>query len=194
MVTLIGEGYDADNEDLVFQWIQISGDPVFLSSTSDVKFSDSSSGKTTVTTPNVVKDTEITLTCTVSDDTLNASDSLALTVKNILNQDIIADAGNDRIVNENIGISLDGTDSNDPENQSLTFAWTQISGEHVKLSSNSSMTPSFTSPSVSNNEIKVLVFELKVFDDNGIQAIDTVKITVDPINSPPEATASAKQS
>ncbi|QDI88468.1 peptidase [Candidatus Nitrosopumilus sp. SW] len=183
LVDIMCSGVDPDGDSLTFTW----------STQSNAKFTDSSSGKTTVTAPSVVKDSKITLTCTVSDGTLSASDSLVLTVKNTLNQDIIADAGNDRIVNENVRVSLDGTGS-DPENQPLKFTWTQISGEKVNLSSSSSLTPSFTSPTVANNEIKVLVFELKVFDDNGRQATDTVKITVDPINSPPEATASAKQS
>ncbi|KFM20398.1 peptidase m36 family protein [Marine Group I thaumarchaeote SCGC AAA799-P11] len=184
LVDIMCSGTDPDGDILTFTW----------SSSSNAQFSDSLSGQTTVTTPNVIKDSKITLTCTVSDGTLSASDSLTLTVKNTLNQDIIADAGDDRIVNENVRISLDGTGSGDPENQPLTFSWTQVSGEPVQLSSSSSMTPSFTSPTVANNEIKVLVFELKVFDDNGREAFDTVKITVDPINSTPEATASAKQS
>ena len=46
---------------------------------------------------------------------------------------------------------------------------------------------------VKNNEIKVLTFEFKVFDDNGRESNDVVVITVDPVNSPPEALASATQ-
>jgi hypothetical protein len=116
-----------------------------------------------------------------------------LTVRNTLSLDIVADAGIDRIVNENVKINLDGSKSNDPENQSISYAWTQISGESVKLSSATVVTPSFTSPVVANGEIKVLTFELRVYDDNGRDAVDTVTITVDPINSPPEAFASAEQ-
>ena len=96
-------------------------------------------------------------------------------------------------VDENKMVTLVG-EGYDADNEDLIFQWTQISGEPVNLSSISSTTPSFTSPTVANGEIKVLVFELKVYDDNGRQAVDTVKITVDPINSTPEATASAKQS
>jgi chitinase len=107
--------------------------------------------------------------------------------------DIVSNAGLDRIVNENVQVSLDGSKSYDPENQQLSFKWTQLSGETVKLSSVSKISPSFTSPIVNNNEIKVLTFELKVFDDNDRYSIDTVVITVDPVNSPPEASASAKQ-
>jgi hypothetical protein len=49
------------------------------------------------------------------------------------------------------------------------------------------------SPTVANNEIKALVFELRVYDDNGREAFDTVVITVDPVNAPPTAEASAIQ-
>jgi hypothetical protein len=57
----------------------------------------------------------------------------------------------------------------------------------------SSVTPSFTSPTVANGEVKVLVFELKAFDNNNREGVDTVTITVDPVNAPPTAKASAKQ-
>jgi hypothetical protein len=119
---------------------------------------------------------------------------MTLTVKNTLNLDIVADAGVDRIVNENIKISLDGRKSYDPENQKLSYMWTQVGGEKVTLSSATSTTPSFTTPIVANNEIKVLTFELRVYDDNGREDTDTVVITVDPVNAVPEASASAIQS
>ena len=118
---------------------------------------------------------------------------MIVTVVNTLNLDIVADAGEDRIVNENVKVSLDGSASYDPEEQNLSYRWTQVSGETVTLSSATTTTPSFTSPVVANGEIKVLTFELKVYDDNGRSAVDTVTVTVDPVNSSPEATASARQ-
>ena len=127
-------------------------------------------------------------------DELSSSDSMTLTVRNTLNLDIVADAGPDRIVNEMVRVSLDGSKSYDPENQKLSYMWSQISGENVTLTSATTTNPSFTSPVVANNEIKVLTFELRVYDDNGREAFDTVTITVDPINAPPEASASATQS
>ena len=141
----------------------------------------------------VVVDDEIVMTCTVSDGRLSASDSMTIKVNNLLTLDIVADAGPDRIVNENVRIALDGSNSYDPENQPISFMWTQIAGESVSLSSATSDKPSFVSPTVANNQIKILEFELRVYDDNGRSATDTVVITVDPINSPPEATASAIQ-
>ena len=134
------------------------------------------------------------MTCSASDGRLAGSDSMKINVVNTLNLPIVANAGEDRIVNEDVKVTLDGSMSNDPEGQKLSYMWKQVSGETVKLSSASSVTTSFTSPIVANNEVKVLVFELRVYDDNGREATDTVTITVDPVNAPPEAIASAKQS
>jgi hypothetical protein len=133
------------------------------------------------------------MTCSATDGQLSSSDSMKITVVNTLNLPIVADAGADQIVNEHVKVSLDGSKSNDPENQKLSYMWTQVSGEPVVLSSMSSITPSFTSPTVANGEVKVLVFELKAFDNNNREGVDTVTITVDPVNAPPTAKASAKQ-
>ncbi len=164
------------------------------SSSSEVVIANAGSLSTTVQLPAVVKDQVITMTCSATDGKLSSSDSMKISVVNTLNLPIVADAGADQIVNEHVKVSLDGSKSNDPEGQDLSYMWSQVSGEPVVLSSVSSVTPSFTSPTVANNEIKVLVFELKVFDDNGREGVDTVTITVDPVNAAPTAKASAKQS
>ena len=180
---LMCTGSDPDGDIITFSW-----------SSPGVSITSTSTPMTSVVVPNVVEDTQFTLTCTVSDGRLSSSDSMILTVRNTLNLDIVADAGPDRIVNEMVRVSLDGSKSYDPENQKLSYIWSQISGENVTLTSSTTTNPSFTSPVVANNEIKVLTFELRVYDDNGREAFDTVTITVDPINAPPEASASATQS
>jgi len=183
MVQLQCTGTDPDGNNLGFTW----------STQSNAVIEQNASAQTLVMIPNVVSDLTITFTCTVDDGTFSSSDSMDILIKNTLSLDIVADAGDDRIVNENVKVSLDGSESHDPENQKLSYEWTQVSGETVNLSSTSSVSPSFTSPIVNNNEIKVLSFDLKVFDDNGRESIDSVVVTVDPVNSPPEAFASAKQ-
>ena len=164
------------------------------SSSTEVVIADAGSLSTTVQLPAIVKDQVITMTCSATDGKLSSSDTMKINVVNTLNLPIMADAGADQIVNEHVTVSLDGSKSNDPEGQDLSYMWAQISGEPVVLSSMSSVTPSFTSPTVANNEIKVLVFELKVFDNNNREGVDTVTITVDPVNAAPIAKASAKQS
>lgn len=185
IVNLTCTGTDPDTNILSYEWTSKSSKLVIVPSDSNAKVS--------IKSPSVVSDETFTMTCTVSDGELASADSMNLTVRNTLSLDIIANAGMDRMVNEKVKVNLDGTKSSDPENQRISYQWTQISGETVMLSSTTSVTPSFTSPTVANGEIKVLTFELRVYDDNGREAFDTVVITVDPVNAPPEAFASAIQ-
>jgi len=183
MVQIQCIGTDPDGNKLSYTW----------TTSSNAVIEQNTSAQTAVIIPNVVGDLTITFTCTVDDGTFSSSDSMDILIKNTLSLDIVADAGDDRIVNESVKVSLDGSESHDPENQKLSYEWTQVSGETVNLSSTSSVNPSFTSPIVNNNEIKILTFDLRVFDDNGREDFDSVVITVDPVNSPPEAFASARQ-
>ena len=96
----------------------------------------------------MVQDTVIEFECTVSDGQLSSSDSVMITINNVLNLDIVADAGDDRIVNEDRTITLDGSRSYDPENQPLKYSWVQLEGETVSINNANSITPTFTSPMV----------------------------------------------
>ena len=184
VVTLTCVGADPDNDTLTYTWRQVSGIPVIFNPVGP---------STTFVAPEVTGPETLVFECTVSDGDFSISDTVTITVRNALVLEIVADAGVDRIVDEEATISLDGSKSFDPESQPLHYSWTQISGESVTLSSSTSIKPSFTSPLVANNQIKVLEFELRVYDDNGREDTDGVIITVDPINAIPEAVATAKQ-
>ena len=176
--------FDVENDPLTYTWTSASSDLIIENPTNP---------GTTFTAPSVVKDKDVVLTCSVSDGTFTVSDHLIVTVKNTLSLPITANAGPDQIVNEEVKVTLDGTQSFDPENQPLHYTWTQTSGEPVIIDSSSNVKATFKSPIVANEEIKVLVFELRVYDDNGREAFDTVVITVDPVNAPPTVNASAEQ-
>ena len=176
--------FDAENEPLTYTW---------TSASSDLIIHDPSNPGTTFTTPSVVDSKQIELTCSVSDGLFTVSDSLTVTVQNTLSLPIVADAGPDQIVNEKVKVNLDGSNSFDPENQPLYYMWTQTSGESMIIDSTGEAKASFLSPTVANNEIKILVFELRVYDDYGREAFDTLVVTVDPVNAPPTADASAIQ-
>ncbi len=184
-LTLSCSGNDPDGDSLSYSWRQLSGPSIELTNPNNSILS--------FVTPTVVKTTILDFECTVTDGALSNSDTVNVTVYNTLTLDIIADAGDDRIINENKFISLDGSASYDPENQPLKYSWTQLSGESVSLDNTNNITPNFTSPFVENGEIKILTFELTVSDNNGRVDSDTVTITVDPINAPPEATVTARQ-
>jgi len=181
-ISLTCLGSDPDLDDLTYAW-----------SSPDVDFGVNTNQVFTFKTFNVVVDTTITMSCAVSDGEFMAYDSMQLTVTNLLSLDIIANAGPDRMVNENARVFLDGRNSNDPENQEIFFTWKQIGGESIELSNTSSVRPYFITPIVENTKVKVLTFELTINDKHGRTASDTVVLTVDPINSPPKATASARQ-
>ncbi len=119
----------------------------------------------------------------------STSDYVVITINNVLSADILSSAGDDMSVMEGDMVMLDARNSYDPEGQTLSYEWNQLSGELVELSS----TSHFTAPLVLNGETKSLVFEVTVYDDNNRTSTDTITVTVYPVNSVPEASATAQQ-
>ena len=179
---LAGSGSDPDGDSLSYSWEQTGGPDVTLSS--------ATSPSPTFTAPTVDANTKLTFQLTVNDGTTDSeSDTVIVTIKDIPPRALVANAGGDKIVDESVTVTLDGSGSHDPEGGAITYSWKQVSGESVTLSSTTVAKPTFTSPSVENGETQVLVFELTVTDGKGRTATDTVKITVDPVNADPTAKA-----
>ena len=165
-------------------WSQTEGPAVTLSSTSDQY--------PTFTAPMVEDDVTLTFQLIANDGMVDSEpDTVTITVKNVKPADLIADAGKDQVVDENVTVTLRGV-GNDPSGTAVTLSWAQIEGETVTLSSSKVAAPTFTSPEVANGETKTLVFELTVTDGLGRVKTDTVTITVDPINADPTAKAGVK--
>ncbi|MBB6647437.1 PKD domain-containing protein [Halobellus ruber] len=97
-----------------------------------------------------------------------------------------ADAGRDRTVTGGQRVELNATGSSNPDNDRLSFSWTQTGGPDVPLRNNDTATPEFTAPTV--NSSRTLVFEVTASDGNASDT-DTVNVTVRPGNTPPIADA-----
>ena len=182
-VTLDGSASsDPDNQTLTYAWTQTSGTTVTLSSTS--------AAQPTFTAPEVTQSESLVFRLAVT-DTLgrsSAADAVTVTVQN--NTAPTANAGADQSVAEGHTVSLDGSASTDPENQTLTHAWSQTGGTNVTLSSTTAASPTFTAPTVTGSA--TLTFSLTVTDPGGLTATDTVTITVAD-NAAPTANAGADQ-
>jgi hypothetical protein len=110
----------------------------------------------------------------VDDDGLSDSDIVNVHI-NYENNLPIADAGEDQVVTGNSQVKLDGSDSYD-DKEIAQYVWTQIGGESfVTLIDRRTAKPFFTAPTFKD----VLVFELVVFDEQGLQSFDEVIVSVE---------------
>lgn len=104
------------------------------------------------------------------------------------NQPPVADAGEDQTVNEGELVILDGSGSVDPDGDSLTYLWGQISDTAVELDTTDPVYPTFLTPLVPI-EGETLTFALIVDDGQLSSGADIVEITIRNVNYPPVADA-----
>ena len=125
------------------------------------------------------------------DKGLFAKDTMQVIVDAVVttNHPPVANAGADQTITLPTNtVNLDGSTSSDPDNNITGYLWTKISGP----SSFNIANPSAVQTPVTNLEQGVYQFELKVTDDKGLFAKDTMQVTVNsasPINRPPVANA-----
>lgn len=89
-------------------------------------------------------------------------------------------------VNENVSVTLDASNSTDPDGDTLSFTWVQTGGTNVSLTGANTAIATFTAPSVSANI--QLVFSVTVSDPSGAQSVMNVTVSVAdvPVVTPPE--------
>lgn len=107
------------------------------------------------------------------------------------NQAPVANAGTDQTVYEGVTVTLNGNGSSDPDNDPLTYAWTQIAGSTVTLQNANTVAASFVAPTTGST--KTYTFRLTVNDGSGGTDTDDVVVTVNPLNFAPIADAGADQ-
>jgi len=185
-VTLDGSGSsDPDGDQLFYSWTQTGGPSVTLNNPTSVN---PTFVAPTATSANQV----LTFELTVTDDDGSGipggrvapsnpqQDTVEITI--LANSPPVADAGTDQgPIDAGQTVTLDGSGSNDPDNDALSYTWTQVSGTPVTLTGVNSVAPTFVAPVVSGNED--LVFSLIVDDGQAQSAADTVVISVRAVGS-----------
>ena len=106
------------------------------------------------------------------------------------NQPPVAKAGNDQTITlPTNSVNISGSASSDPDGTISSYLWTKLTGPSQYTLGNANS----VSTTVSNLASGVYTFQLKVTDNSGAIAQDTIKIIVNaaPVNQPPVANAGA---
>ena len=100
----------------------------------------------------------------------------------ITNQSPVANAGQPMTVPSGTIVSLNGTNSFDPDGDSISHHWTQTAGPSVTISNPTAAGPVLTAPTVQG--LTILTFQLTV-SDGLVDSSASVDITVTKPNRPP---------
>jgi len=104
----------------------------------------------------------------------------------------IANAGPDQEVDEGETVTLDGSNSSDPDDGIASYLWEQMAGATVTLSDTAAIRPSFTAPDVESDG-EALTFQLIITDNGGLQSTDSCIVNITWGNMPPTANAGDDQ-
>ncbi|MBI5897272.1 MAG: discoidin domain-containing protein [Desulfobacterales bacterium] len=192
LVQLTGsQSYDPDGDPITYLWSQTSGPSVVLS--------DRFAADPTFTAPSgLAANTVLGFTLTVNDGQTNSAPAqvnVTVLAAQPVNHAPVANAGIDQTVQSAVQVILNGTSSNDPDGDPITYQWIQTGGASVTLSNATAAVPTFIAPSGLLAE-EVLNFALTVNDGQLNSTPSVVRVTVQMpaatgVNIAPLATATA---
>jgi hypothetical protein len=175
-----GSSAEANSETLSYSWTQTGGPSVTLS--------DADTPTPTFTAPGVESATALTFEVNVTgSEGATDTDRVTVIVQPLVDESTEI-TSQDRIVMGDDSVQLSVSDAVAPEENDLSYSWTQTAGPAVNLTDANTAEPSFTTPEFDN--ATTLTFEVDVA--NGA-ATDTVNITVYPDNEPPTAEVVGRQ-
>ena len=185
------EDDDDDDDDKIqsYLWEQVKGKPKVILTGADQAIA-------SFIAPPVSRDKRLTFKLTVRFASgAKDTDETKVKILDDNNDPPTADAGPDQTVQEKSTVTLDGSNSSDPDDGIESYLWKQIAGPSVSLSDPLAVQPTFTTPSVAGNKSTSLKFELTVTDFGGLRDTDTtvVNVTGDKDSDPPTADAGPDQ-
>jgi hypothetical protein len=167
VVPLDGSGVDADGDALAYRWVQTSGTTVTLSSTT--------AAKPTFTAP-AQSGTLVFALVTSDGKSESTADSVTVNVENRAPTAVLlsptAAPGKMTI--------LDGSGSSDPDGDTLSYQWTQLSGPTVAITPSAPGLGQFQAPSTP----VTLVFALTVSDGEAVSISVSVTVNVTVVTNP----------
>ncbi len=171
-ITLSGEdSTDPHFQAVSYQWQQMSGEPVTLSSTSDVDISFT----TPAVAPGEVKDLKFSLIVT-NPQGLTSITAFTLHVIH-QNHPPVVTTDHELTVMEGSPMTLMAT-ATDPDGDAMTYAWTQDGGSAVTLSNPTDLTTMFTAPSAGADANATLHFTITAKDPYGGVGSDSVLVHI----------------
>ncbi|MCG8671316.1 MAG: PKD domain-containing protein [Pseudomonadales bacterium] len=177
------DSFDNNLDTLTYSWRFTSVPGGSVASLSD----------TDVVNPTFVADLEgnYMIELVVNDGTVDSEPDTVLVAYQEVNQKPTANAGPDQNVSD-ASVQLDGSSSSDPDDDSLTYAWSLVSrpsGSTATLSNSTVVNPSFTADVEGS-----YVWSLVVDDGQaGASDADSVSVTYEIANSAPTANAGPDQ-
>jgi hypothetical protein len=164
---------------MIFDWFHAN--PDFINS---VKLINSTKPVVSFVAPQVDLLTYMPIILRVTDGTEDSYTTVKVYVKDIINTEPIAKAGDDFMVDEGKPGKLDGSASSDVEGKPITYKWTS---NYLVLDDFTSEKPAFVAPEV-RKDTTVLI-TLVVNDGKFNSSPDTVKVTIKQVNKIPVANA-----
>ncbi|MFC1887732.1 PKD domain-containing protein, partial [Candidatus Cloacimonadota bacterium] len=158
---------DPDNDDLSYYWEAPAG----------IYLADPTESVQVFTAPDVTENTVYEFILTVTDGYGGEDSDEMLVAVIFVNQDPVADAGEDDSVIEGEVYQLNGSGSYDPDGQQLSYSWDAPFG--INLSDDEAINPTFTAPEVDADED--YLFTLTVSDGSG-RAVDEDEVVITVIN------------
>lgn len=177
-VELLGTGDDPDGTIAGFLWEQTGGP--------DVALSNADTSVALFPSPTVVEPTELLFRFVVTDaKNATAEDDVRILVLPV-NTPPTADAGPDRVVDEQTTVTLAGAGT-DSDGSIEVVLWEQTDGPVVPLLDPTILDAAFEAPLTLEN--LSITYRLRVTDNEGGTAEDDVTFTILTVNTPPEADA-----